>query len=241
MPFPLAHPAAVLPLKRYCSRWLNFPALVIGSLVPDAAYVFRSEDISTLSHQVVGGIAFGLPTGFLMLALLYALRVPAVEMLPISEQSLFLPLCRRPIGPLWLATVSLIIGILTHVFWDSFTHGDGWIVGHLSILQTPVFIFSGRTARVCHVLWYASSFAGAGWLLVAIERWKWSRQPGTRRKPIRSWIRYAILLFLLIIPVSLVRHLIRNTAGLLLTVVLFTILVIVFAIKMTRTRRSMKS
>jgi hypothetical protein len=47
-------------------------------------------------------------------------------------------------------------------FLDSFTHSDGWIVGHLSILQMPVFIFAGRTARVCHVLWYASSFAGAG-------------------------------------------------------------------------------
>ena len=40
MPFPLAHPAAVLPFRRYCSRWLNFPALVIGSLVPDLGYLF---------------------------------------------------------------------------------------------------------------------------------------------------------------------------------------------------------
>jgi hypothetical protein len=241
MPFPLAHPAAVLPLKRYRSRWLNFPALVIGSLAPDAAYVFRNEDISTLSHQVVGSITFGLPTGFLMLAVLYLLRVPAVGMLPNPERSLLLPLCRRPIGPLWLAAVSLVIGIWTHVFWDSFTHSDGWIVGHLSILQMPVFIFAGRTARVCHLLWYASSFAGAGWLLVEIEKWKWRDEPGMGRITVRSWIRYAILLSLLIIPVSLVRHLVRNTTGFLLSAVLCTILVIVFAIRMTRTRRRMRS
>jgi hypothetical protein len=98
MPFPLAHPAAVLPLKRYCSRWLNFPALVIGSLVPDAAYLSRSDDISSLSHQLFGSLVFGLPVGFLMLAVLYALRLPAVDMLPNSGRRLFLTLCRRPIG-----------------------------------------------------------------------------------------------------------------------------------------------
>ena len=240
MPFPLAHPAAVLPLQRYCSRWLNFPALVIGSLVPDAAYVFRSDEISSLSHQFLGSIAFGLPTGLLMLAVLYALRLPVVQMLPNSGRRLFLTLCRRPIGPLWLAALSLMIGIWTHISWDSFTHSQGWMVGHFPILQTPVFIFAGRTARVCHVLWYASSFAGVGWLLVAIEKWKWSNDPGVSRIPLRSLIRYAILLSILVIPVSLVRHLIRNTAGFILTAVLCTLLVIVFAVKMTRTRRSIR-
>jgi len=32
MPFPLAHPAAVLPLKRFCPQRLSFSALVIGAL-----------------------------------------------------------------------------------------------------------------------------------------------------------------------------------------------------------------
>src|SRR5712672_4557856 len=114
MPFPLAHPAAVLPLRRYCAKWLNFPALVIGALVPDAAYLFRNENISALSHQILGSIAFGLPVGFLVLAALYTLRVPAVEMLPNPRRRLFLSLCDRPIGPLWLAAASLIIGIWTH-------------------------------------------------------------------------------------------------------------------------------
>jgi hypothetical protein len=175
-----------------------------------------------------------------MLAVLYALRLPAVEMLPNPGRRLFLTLCRRPIGPLWLAAVSLIIGIWTHVFWDSFTHSEGWFVGHLSILKMPVFIFAGRTARVCHVLWYTSSFAGVGWLLVALEKWKWSNEPGMRRIPVRSLIRYAVLLSLLVVPVSLVRHLVRDTAGFILTAVLCTLLVILFAIKMTKTRRSMR-
>jgi hypothetical protein len=38
MPFPLAHPAAVLPLRRYCPKYLSFPVLIVGSLVPDVGY-----------------------------------------------------------------------------------------------------------------------------------------------------------------------------------------------------------
>src|SRR4051812_40338643 len=207
MPFPLAHPAAVLPLKRYNAR-LNFPALVIGSLVPDVAYIFRNDDISGLSHQVLGSIEFGLPVGFLMLVCLYTLRKAAVEMLPDRARRLFLSVCRRPVGPLLLAAASLVIGIWTHVFWDSFTHNDGWIATHLSILQAPLFNFAGRTARVCHVLWYASTFVGVGWLFVAFENWKWSNQADPGRIEYWSEIRYAILLSLLAVPVSLVRHLV---------------------------------
>ena len=43
MPFTLAHPAAVLPLKRFCPRYLSFPALIaeLGTLrfVEDATNV----------------------------------------------------------------------------------------------------------------------------------------------------------------------------------------------------------
>ena len=34
MPFTLAHPAAVLPLR----RWLWFPGLVAGAVAPDVGY-----------------------------------------------------------------------------------------------------------------------------------------------------------------------------------------------------------
>jgi len=240
MPFPLAHPAAVLPLRRFCTRWLNLPALVIGTLVPDAGYLFRHEEIgglSGLSHELMGSIAFGLPIGVLMLAALYLLRTPLVEMLPNSRRRVFLKLCRRPIGPLWLAALSLMIGIWTHVFWDSFTHNDGWIVGHLSILQTPLFHFDDRTARLCHLLWYASSFAGMGWLFVAFENWRWSEDPGLEGTRGKNMIQDAMLLSVLVIPVSLVHHMVRSSIVLILTALLCVLLALLFAVKMTRPHR----
>jgi hypothetical protein len=136
--------------------------------------------------------------------------------------------------------VSLMIGIGTHLFWDSFTHGDGWIVGHLSILRTPVFVFAGRTARVCQVFWYVSSFVGVGWLWIAFENWKSSKLPGRKPVPVGRLISSVALLSILIIPVSLVRHLVRDMVGFILTAVLCTLLVILFAVRMTRTRRGMR-
>ena len=239
MPFPLAHPAAVLPLRRY-ARWLNFPALVIGSLVPDAGYVFRNDSIAGISHQILGSLALGIPAGFLMLAAFYALRMPAVEMLPEPRRRQFFQCCDRPVGPLWLAAASLIIGIWTHVLWDSFTHNDGWIVLHLSILQTPVFVFAGRTARLCHILWYASTIVGVGWIYITYEKWRWSHEPEPRPNPGLSLLRYALPLSIFVILVSLVRHLIRGETGFILTAVLCSLLVILLAVRMTRTRRSIR-
>lgn len=239
MPFPLAHPAAVLPLRRYCTRWLNFPALVIGTLVPDAGYLFPKMEIAigSLSHQLAGSIVFGLPVGFLMLALFYILRRSAVKVLPDPRRRMFVSLCQRPIGPLWLAAVSLLIGVLSHVFWDSFSHNDGWIAEHLSVLQTPLFDFDGRTARLCHLIWYVSSFAGVGSLFIAFENWKLKEQPGREKLQSKSVIQDAILLAALVVPVSLLHHLVRSPIVFLLTAVLCVFLTIVLGLKMTRPHR----
>src|SRR6266404_5342332 len=61
MAFPLAHPAAVLPLRRYCPRGFNFAALVVGSLSPDAGYLFGQRNVDEFSHRVVGSFGFCLP------------------------------------------------------------------------------------------------------------------------------------------------------------------------------------
>jgi hypothetical protein len=225
MPVPFAHPAAVLPLKRIFSRWVHFPALVIGSLVPDAGYVFERYGMGDLSHQFLGSIVFGFPVGILMLVILYTFRRTAVSMLPSSLKRTFLPLCARPVGPLWIVATSLLAGIWLHVFWDSFTHGDGWITEHLLILQTPVLHFGSRTARVCHLLWYGSSFAGVTWLYRSFDQWRL----GTAR------MRDAAFFGILIVPISLMHHLIRGTLGMAITAVLCLLLALGFIFRTAAT------
>ena len=67
MPFPTAHPAAVLPLRRYCPRLFNFPALIIGSLVPDLGYPLARfyRQFGDTSHTFYGSFVFCLPAGLL--------------------------------------------------------------------------------------------------------------------------------------------------------------------------------
>ena len=38
MPWTFAHPAAILPLRSLCPRWLSFPALILGAMAPDISY-----------------------------------------------------------------------------------------------------------------------------------------------------------------------------------------------------------
>ena len=232
MPFPLAHPAAVLPFRRYCSRWLNFPALVIGSLVPDLGYLF--PPIRDLSHELFGSILFGLPVAGLILVAFYVFRRPVVERMPAALRRSVLPASQCPPGPVWVTLVSLVIGIWSHVLWDSVTHKDGWFIEQFPVLLTPVFEFDGRTARLCNVLWYVSSLFGAGWLFLAFEKWKQDAMSaaGLTAASGKNTLQDAIFVAILVVPISLIHHLVRSPIGFVMTAVFSLFLGILFIVKM---------
>jgi hypothetical protein len=162
MAYTLAHPAAVLPLRRF--RSLPFLPLLVGSIAPDTPfYVPRAlSHAFPNSHTLEGSILVSLPAGLLVLWLLIALRAPLTTLLWEPHRTLacagleeFLRQPRR-----WLYAVpALLIGIWLHIVWDSFTHYDGWVVEHVALLRVPLPIF-GRQAAVYHLLQYASSVAG---------------------------------------------------------------------------------
>jgi hypothetical protein len=132
MPFPLAHPAAVLPLRRYCPRYFNFPALVIGSLCPDVGYFF---DCGNFSHRfLAGSVGFCLPVGLLCVLVFYGVRWPVVGILPAGYRRSLLPFCQRPAGNPFLIVLSLLIGVWTHLLLDSITHPDDWLVKYLPVV-----------------------------------------------------------------------------------------------------------
>lgn len=77
MAFTVAHMAAALPFfrshsKNHSLRWLQFDALLIGTMMPDLPYfVGGSGAVSDLSHQWVGVLTYSLPWGLLVFALWY--------------------------------------------------------------------------------------------------------------------------------------------------------------------------
>jgi hypothetical protein len=210
MPFPLAHPAAVMPLRRYCPQWLNLPALVIGSLIPDVSYCLGEKQGVQLGHGLLGSVVFCLPVGIMVVALFYALRSPIVRLLPAPYPQALLPLCRRPSGSVWIVIISLLIGTWTHLLWDSFTHKDGWFVQHLPVLHSQVLPVGSRKARVCHLLWYGCSFAGIIWLFLIFEKWKQACVTRNSKARGKAVMRDAILVAIMVLPIALVHHLART-------------------------------
>jgi hypothetical protein len=193
MPFPLAHPAAVLPLRRFSPRYLNFPALVVGSLTPDLGYAFGNPNIEDFSHQLLAGsFGFCLPLGLVLMLGFYLIRLPVVCLLPARYSQVFIPLCRRPVGSLWIIGPSLLLGAWTHQLLDAFTHPQFWLVQYIPGLIMPVLSFGPHRMLLCEFLYAGCTFAGVAWLATVYLCW-WNQASGS---PIPRGIRWAYTLLL---------------------------------------------
>ena len=137
MPFTFAHPAAAIPLARPLGRYGVMSALVIGSMTPDF-WIFLPLPVTRgQTHSLAGLLWFCVPMGVLMYLLFHvALKHPLLSLLPAkyARRVAFhvagqprVPRV-RPAGVL----ASLLVGSLTHVLWDGFTH---WQVHGVSLAQ----------------------------------------------------------------------------------------------------------
>ena len=212
--------------------------MVIGSLTPDMGYVFQTWHVDVLSHRFLGSIGFCLPAGIIAMLVFYALRTPAVKLLPEPYQRALLPLCRLPRRPVLVVLASLLIGAWTHLLWDSCTHKDGWLAEHIPVLQTAVFSVGHRTARVCLLLWYASSFAGLIWLMLAFEKWKQTAMKGRPKVPGKAVLRDGVIVAILLLPIAIVHHLLqREEVALYLVAAFCMLLAVLFILKLGGARQ----
>jgi hypothetical protein len=172
MPFTLAHPAAVMPLRRL--KFLQAQALIIGSMMPDLPYFFPGWFLSRYVHKLdthtfVGSFRLDIPFGLIVLCATLLLRYPLTALLPDRAKWICLDAAKRfTARPLnWLLAIpSILIGAWTHMLWDSFTHDGGWMVQRVDALRAWVTVF-GYTGQVCHILQYISSVFG----LIVLAYW----------------------------------------------------------------------
>ena len=212
MPFPLGHPAAILPFRRYCPRWCSLPALVVGSLVPDLSYCFGKIQLDELAHRAEGAVFFALPVGLLCLAFFYGLRSRVARMLPSRVREIFLPLLEEPAVPIWVMASSVVLGAFTHVFLDSLTHRDGWVVMHLPWLQTRIGEFLNHNVRIYQVLWFACTLLGVGWLAMTYLRWVKDRTGSARLSSALVRLGYALGACMLVLALALAHRLSASSA-----------------------------
>jgi len=175
LPFTLSHPAAVLPLRRFCPR-LNFAALLIGSIIPDIGYYIPGLAAHRQTHSLAGIVFPGLPVGLVMLALLHLLKRPLCFVLPQPHRDALTALAAEPrrwTGPasLFMAAASVLLGAWTHLVWDGFTHRGRWGPQHLAFLNDPALLIGGQAIPLYEWLQWLSSLAGGLILLWAYHSW----------------------------------------------------------------------
>ncbi len=136
MPFTPAHVAAVLPLlgaRR--PRWVVPSALVVGSMVPDVLYFVPISSDRSFSHSFEGVVTIDLVLGLVFLGLWWLVASPALRDLVPDRVRVRVPVTTPPAGRTWLLSVpGVVVGALTHVAWDAFTHANGWAVTRLPAL-----------------------------------------------------------------------------------------------------------
>ena len=196
MPFTLAHPAAVLPLRRF--RYLQTAPLIIGSLTPDLPYYVPARYGHAVLHEThtfFGSFAVDVPLGFALFAGMFLLRRSLTALMSARARAVCLQALQRFKDRPWqwaLAPLSILLGVWTHIAWDSFTHSDGWMVRRVAALSAPIS-FGWYTGEVSHVLQYVSSAVG----LTVLAIWYW-RLPAPALEPATAravrWAGWRVLL-----------------------------------------------
>jgi hypothetical protein len=190
MPFTLAHPAFVLPLRSI--RWLRTAPLIIGAVTPDLPYYvpWNLGRFMPETHDFDGSFTTCLVLGYAMLTAIFLLRRPLTALMSPRARWLCLhALARYRDHPReWLfAAAAIVVGVWSHLLWDSFTHSDGWVVHRVAALSAPVSL-AGHTGPVCVVLQYVSSVFGLAVMAVWYLRLRAPAQvphdPAAPRSPV---------------------------------------------------------
>lgn len=175
MPWTFAHPAAILPLRRLCPRWLSLPALTLGAMAPDMSYYIGMHGKwRAFCHTPEGILTACLPVCLLLLALLLRFAKPLTVLLAEPHRGLVRAQLQPPPHPAWralaVAVLSVLIGAATHLVWDSFTHEGRWGAELLPDLEEPLLDGLDRQFQLTHLLQHLSTAVGVAALAVVYRR-----------------------------------------------------------------------
>lgn len=143
MPFTIAHTVAARPIERLSGGRPVLPALAVGAMAPDFEYLAHLSATRTIGHTFPGLFILCLPTALVVLFLWHRLVGPVLARLLRPGTGGLTAGWDRP-EPFWpparfaLLCASILIGSLSHIAWDAFTHQGGAVVSLWSGFSHPI-------------------------------------------------------------------------------------------------------
>jgi hypothetical protein len=178
-------------------------ALVVGSLAPDFRYFFNLAPRGHFGHSLKGVFVFCLPVGLAVLWIFQTLmKLPLISLAPKSHQQRLITLARPfrwgGAGRFSLIVASILLGSISHLAWDAFTHDRGLVVRNVPDLRVPLEEF-GTHRPLYNVLQHGSSLLGLA--LLAFWYWRWFKRTSPQPVPpflqmtarAKGWILGSIL------------------------------------------------
>jgi membrane-bound metal-dependent hydrolase YbcI (DUF457 family) len=176
MPFTTSHPAIILPLKKLWPQYFSLSGLMAGAMSPDLQYFLLADTTHRgLSHSWLGLFTICLPMGLLFcFAFHWLFKRPFIASLPRPVNRVLSGLAQTEFRPsgyrAWLVLlISVLVGALSHFFWDSFTHVEGVTARHIPWLLEKNTLF-GLTRDNTRWLQHLSTLVGAA--VVVFGTWK---------------------------------------------------------------------
>jgi hypothetical protein len=165
MPYTLSHAAAVLPFSRPLARMRVLSATVIGSTVPDFGHLMPVYPPRLLTHSALSLITFSLPVGLLSYWIFQLLmKRPLLSLLPGQAYMRWRPYAAPAAwkSPLqWLlAAAGILVGALSHLVWDGFTHEGARGMRMMPELDDWAFELHGHYLMGARLLQDGSSLLG---------------------------------------------------------------------------------
>jgi hypothetical protein len=203
MPFTPAHAAAALPFRR---TRLNTSALIAGTFAPDFEYFLRLSPSGGFGHTPLGAFVLSLPLALLVLWLFHTVvKVPLISLLPDAIQGRVTVDANRSrfANPATFTLIagSALVGIMTHILWDSFTHPNTWPYRHWLFLRLAVHLPIGGSIPGYEILQHASTIIGTSILAIWFVLWYRTTEPRIQPavSPIPHQQRLVIIAVMLIV------------------------------------------
>lgn len=157
----------------------------MGTFAPDLEYFVRLAAGGGWGHTLPGVFGMSLPAGMAALWIFHRLvKVPFVYLLPESVRARLTPQMEPfhfgPPSRFLNIVASVLVGIVTHLLWDGFTHEKAWIGSHLTVLHHLYHVQAVGWFQLFDLLQLGSSLAGLAILAVWCVRWYRHAEPDSR-------------------------------------------------------------